>query len=144
MVHSNNATSLVIASEGDKLKAYQDGNGIWTIGYGHTGSFAAPGTTITEAQAVTLLNGDLAITDHALARLVKVTVNQNQWDALESFVFNIGQGHFGSSTCLAKLNAGDTTGAAAHILDWNKVAGQVSKGLDTRRHKEQALFCEAA
>ena len=143
MVHTNKATSLVMSCEGDKLTSYKDSNGINTIGYGHTGSFATLGNVITQAQAETLLSGDLAITDHELAALVKVPTNQNQWDALVCFVYNIGSGHFKSSTCYAKLNAGDYKGAAEHILDWNKAGGAICKGLVTRRAKEKLLFEEA-
>lgn len=140
MIHSYKATDLVMGSEGCDLTTYPDGNKILTIGYGHTGSFATEGNTISKEQAITLLNGDMAMTDQAVNRLVRVRINQNQFDALVSLTFNIGQGHFSTSSCLSLLNKGDYSGAAEHILLWNKVAGKVSDGLVTRRLKEKALF----
>jgi GH24 family phage-related lysozyme (muramidase) len=75
--------------------------------------------------------------------MVRVEVTQNQYDALVSFVYNIGAYHFLFSTCLKDLNAGDLEGAANGILLWNKVAGKVSAGLVRRRAAEKALFEEA-
>jgi lysozyme len=143
MTHSFTCTSLVASSEGCKLTAYLDGNNIPTIGFGHTGKDVHIGLTITLSEATAFLNQDLSMTDVAVTRLVRVGLNQNQFDALVSFVFNIGQGHFNSSTCLKMLNAGKYLEAASHILDWNKVAGKVSSGLMTRRLKERVLFLSA-
>lgn len=143
MEHSLKAISLIQSCEGCKLTTYADQGGLNTIGYGHTGSFATPGNTITQEQAVTLLNGDIAITDHAVTRLVKVALNQPQFDALVSLTFNIGQGNFANSTVLKLLNLGHTTLACAHFMDWVKAAGVTDQGLVNRRKKEQALFMEA-
>jgi lysozyme len=140
MIHSENATKLVETFEGCRLVAYQDGNGIWTIGYGHTGPTVVKGLTCTQAQAQAWLDGDLATADAAIARLVTVTLTQNQWDALVSLVFNIGQGKFARSTVLRQLNQGYPLQASIAIAMWNKVAGQASRGLAVRRAAEQQLF----
>lgn len=140
MTHSANATKLVKTYEGCSLQAYKDGNGIWTIGYGHTGSAVVQGLSCTQAEAQAWLDQDLATADAAIARLVKSALNQNQHDALVSLVYNIGQGDFAKSTTLRELNQGNAVGACAAIGMWNKVAGQVSRGLSTRRAAEQALF----
>jgi lysozyme len=140
MKHSANATRLVAGFEGCALKAYQDGNGIWTIGYGHTGPGAGPGLTCTQEQAEAWLDEDLRTADTAIAQLVKMALTQNQWDALTSFVFNIGQGHFATSTCLRQLNQGNAVGACQAMGMWNKVDGAVSRGLSVRRAAEQKLF----
>jgi lysozyme len=144
MIHSAKATQLVERFESCRLIAYLDGNGIWTIGWGHTGPAVVEGLTCTQAQADAWQDEDLATADAAIARLVKVALNQNQWDGLASFVYNIGQGHFETSTTLRELNQGNTAGACVAIAMWNKVAGKVSRGLVIRRAAEQALFKEAA
>jgi lysozyme len=142
MTHSQAASDLVKQFEGRRLTAYQDGNGIWTIADGHTGG-VKEGDTCTQEQADIWLNEDLAIVDRALNKLVRVELTQNQYDALVSFVYNIGAYHFMFSTCLKDLNDGDLEGAANGILLWNKVAGKVSEGLVRRRAAEKALFEEA-
>jgi lysozyme len=151
MKHTKNATDIITVSEGLKLTAYQDQNKIWTIGYGHTGSHTAPGTVITQEQALSLLDDDVSMTEKAINSLVTVPLNQNQFDALVSFVFNIGSGHFAGSikhgmkpsTTFVKLQQSDYKGAADAILFWNKAGGKVAGGLVTRRAKERELFLRA-
>jgi lysozyme len=72
--------------------------------------------------------------------LVDIALNQNQFDALASFVFNVGRGSFADSTLLKLLNARDIPGAAAQILEWDHTNGVVNLGLVRRRRAEQALF----
>lgn len=144
MMHSENATRLVETFEGCRLTAYRDDNGIWTIGYGHTGKYVTSVSACSQYQAEKWLDEDLVAADRALAWLVKAPVNQNEYDALVSLVFNIGQGNFASSTCLRELNQGNMDAACAAIGMWNKVAGQVSPGLVRRREAEQALFAQEA
>lgn len=143
MKHSEKATSLVMEFEGFSAVAYQDGNDIWTIGFGHTGG-VHPHDTCTLLQAQQWLDADLLVADDAIARLVAVPITQNQWDALTSFVYNIGQGNFSHSTAHTRINQGDLTGACEAIGMWNKVAHEVSAGLNRRRQAEQKLFSEAA
>jgi lysozyme len=114
-------------------------NDVWTIGWGHTKT-AKPGMTITEAEAERLLRVDLDWVEAAIANLVKVPLTQNQYDALASFMFNIGRTQFDTSTMLKLLNAEDYEGAAAQFPRWNKQKGKVLKGLTKRRNQEQQLF----
>lgn len=144
MTHSERATALVEEFEGRELTAYQDGNGIWTIAYGRTGAGVVQGLTCTAAQASWWLDTDLGVADAALGRLVKVPVNQNQYDALISLVYNIGQGNFEHSSCLKALNARNYAEACRAIGMWDQVAGRVSDGLVRRRTAEQTLFMEVA
>lgn len=122
-------------------------NDVWTIGWGHTKT-AKQGMVITEAQAEQLLRQDLDWVEATIKRLVKVPLEQNQFDALASLIFNIGGANFTKSTVLRKLNAGDYKGAADAFLMWNKqkdkVTGKMIKlnGLVTRRAEERALFNE--
>lgn len=142
MNHSETCTNLVKSMEGCSFTAYQDGNGVWTLGFGHTEG-VRKGDTCTLDEAIAWLNHDLETADEAVGRLVMVPLTQNQYDALVSLCYNIGQGNFGSSTCRRLLNAGDYAGASDAILMWNKIAHQISPGLVRRRLAEQKLFLEA-
>jgi lysozyme len=134
---------LIKQFEGFRANAYQDSVGVWTIGWGHT-SGARPGQTISRETATSLLRGDLQWAVSAVNRLVKVRLAQPQFDALVSFVFNLGEGNFAKSTLLRRLNAGDFAGAADQFAVWNKAGGRVLPGLTRRRSAEAALFQRAA
>lgn len=133
--------------EGLRLKAYQDSKGIWTIGYGTIkypdGRRVRAGDTCTQAQAEQYLKNDCAWVDAALDRMVKVKTQQ-QFDALASFVYNIGETAFSTSTLRSYINEGRFNEASTQFLLWNKVTKNgvkvVEKGLDNRRKKERALF----
>ncbi|SEN18587.1 lysozyme [Pseudomonas sp. ok272] len=139
---SQKGVSLIKSFEGLRLKSYQDSVGVWTIGYGTTRGIG-PNMTITNAQAERMFSNDIARFEPELDRLVNVLLNQNQWDALISFTYNLGAANLGSSTLLRLLNAGDYTGAAAQFPRWNKAGGQVLAGLNKRRAAEQQMFLEA-
>jgi lysozyme len=126
--------------EGLELKAYQDSVGVWTIGYGHTGADVKKGLTITEEQASVLLAADVAWAVTCVNKSVKSAINQNQFDAMVDFVFNLGCAAFGQSTLLRMVNAGDFAGAAGQFLRWNKAGGKVLAGLTKRRQGEMGLF----
>ena len=138
--YSKNGLALTKQFEGCKLTAYQDSVGVWTIGYGHTGTFAVQGKTITQAFADQLLLADIAKFEAGVLKLVRAVINQNQFDALVDFSFNLGLGNLGSSTLLKKLNAGDIKGAAEEFLRWDKAGGKVLAGLTRRRKAERDLF----
>lgn len=143
MKTGSNGISLIKQFEGCRLNAYPDpatGGAPWTIGYGHTGNDVRPGMVWTQVQADSALISDLAQCERAISRLVKVTLTQNQFDAIVSFVFNVGSGNLQSSTLLRKLNSGDYRGAAEEFPRWNKAAGKVMAGLTKRRAAERELF----
>lgn len=142
--YSDNGLALTKQFEGCKLSAYQDQVGVWTIGYGHTGAGVASGLTITQDQADALLTSDIAAAATFVNQIVTVPLQQNQFDALVDFVFNLGRTRFGGSTLLKNLNTGDFAGAAAQILVWDHAGGQVVAGLLRRRQAEKALFDQAA
>lgn len=127
-------------AEGLRLTAYLDGGGVWTIGYGHTGADVRGGLTIPLSEAERLLTRDLRVAEGHVNDAVKVKLTQNQFDALVSFVYNVGGGAFRSSTLLKLLNAGDYEGAASQLPRWNKDNGKVVNGLTNRRHEERDLF----
>jgi len=136
--------AIIKASEGLETEAYPDpGNGEtgepWTIGYGHTRGVRR-GDTCSEEQATAWLREDLGTAEHAVQRLVDVPLSQGQFDALTSFVFNVGRSAFASSTLLRLLNAGDVAGAAEQFKRWNRGADGPLPGLVIRRAAERSLF----
>lgn len=136
---SEHGLNLIKHMEGLRLQAYQCSAGVWTVGYGHTADVRS-GDVIDEAQAVLFLLEDIAESENAVTCLVKVPLKQNQFDALVSFVFNLGIGNFAASTLLRKLNAGDYTGAADEFLRWVHAGGNFLPGLARRREAERSLF----
>lgn len=143
MTPSENAEKLLESFEGCVLEAYRDIRGIPTIGYGHTRGVKM-GDMITGETAGLLLLEDLDVAVDAINDAVKVPLTQNQFDALCSFVYNIGVGAFRSSTMLKRINAGDFAGAAAEFPRWKRAGAIESPGLLRRRMAEQALFMKGA
>lgn len=135
---------LISSFEDTKLKAYDDGVGVWTIGIGTTvypnGNKVKKGDVCTIDQAKSYFAHDLKRFEASVNKLVEVPLTQNQFDALVSLVYNIGQTAFSNSTLLKKLNAKDYQAAADQFLRWNKGGGKVMKGLVRRREAERALF----
>jgi lysozyme len=135
--------NLIKEFEGCELKAYTCPANICTIGYGHTRS-AKPGMSITKEKAIALLEEDLGEFESFLslwAEKNRVVLNQNEFSALVSFIYNIGPGAFTSSTAAQRLKKGDRKGAAEAMTWWNK--GDNSEelpGLVRRRAAEKTLF----
>ena len=139
---SKEGIDLIKEFESLELSAYPDpatGGEPWTIGYGHTGGVRR-GDTCTETQATDWLREDLQSAEGAVRHLVDVPLTQGQFDALASFVFNIGAAAFGDSTLLRLLNEGDAAGAAGQFKRWNRGADGVLPGLVVRRAAERDLF----
>ena len=136
---SENGFNLIKQFEGLRLEPYQDGGGVWTIGYGHTGN-AVNNPKISKRKAVELLHNDVAWAEKAISKLVDVPLNQNQYDALVSFVYNIGETQFRNSTLLRVLNRGDYKGAAKQLLRWEYDNGRKVLGLSKRRKIEKVFF----
>jgi GH24 family phage-related lysozyme (muramidase) len=131
---------IIKKHEGLRLEAYlPTPNDVWTIGYGHTHT-TKQGMKITAGQAESLLRKDILWVEKAVNKLVVVPLTQNQFDALSSIVFNIGEGAFSTSTLLRLLNSGDYEGAANQFPRWNKQKGRVLNGLTKRRQEERQLF----
>ena len=136
---SDDGLTAIKGFEGCKLKAYQDGGDVWTIGVGHTRGVKF-NDVITLETALAYLRADAQTASEAVNNLVEVSLNQNQFDALCSFVFNLGATQFSNSTLLKKLNLGDYDGAAQQILRWVYDNGKVVQGLLARRTAENKLF----
>lgn len=131
--------ALVKEFEGCELVAYRCPAGVWTIGYGSTGKHVRPGLIITPQRAEELLREDLlrfenAVADHAPG------ANDNQFDAMVCFAFNVGTEAFSTSTLLRLHKAGNFAGAAAQFARWNRASGKVLAGLTRRRAAEARLY----
>lgn len=139
MKTSENGYRLIKQSEGLKTSAYRCPAGVWTIGYGHTGN-VKEGDTCTQEQAEAWLQEDCLVAELTIGANVKVPLSQNRFDALVSFIFNLGSGNFVGSTLLKKLNVGDYAGAADEFGKWVNAGGQKLPGLIERRAAEKSLF----
>ena len=141
---SNNGLNLIKQFEGLRLNAYDDGVGVWTIGYGTikypNGTLVKKGDKITQTQADQYIANDVATFERSVNMLVNVPLTQNQFDALVSFTYNLGATNLSASTLLKKLNSKDYKGAAAEFPKWNKAGGKVMTGLVRRRKAEMELF----
>jgi lysozyme len=143
MSYSDEGLEMTKGFEGLRLEAYQDVAGVWTIGYGHTGTDVHAGMRVTEAEAEDLLRADLAGAVGCVNRGVTVRVTQGQFDALVDFCFNAGCGALVKSTLLRKVNLGDSAGAVAQFGLWVHAGGEVVAGLVRRRKAEAELFTGA-
>ncbi|WP_332604837.1 lysozyme [Acinetobacter sp. ESBL14] len=136
--------NLITSFEDLRLDAYDDGVRVWTIGFGTTiypsGVKVKKGDVCAKSQAVSFFQHDLRRFETAVNQAVKVVINQNQFDALVSLTYNIGEAAFKGSTLVKQLNAGNYKVAADQFLQWNKGGGKVLKGLVRRRAAEQELF----
>ena len=131
--------ALIKEFEGLRLKAYKCPGAVWTIGYGHTAG-VKPGMVISEAQAEEYLKADLISFERYLNGL-GLALNQNQFDALISLIYNIGIGNFQKSTLLrkARINANDNS-IMDEFLRWVYSKGRVLPGLQRRRLREMKLY----
>lgn len=130
-------------------RVYNDVAGLPTVGYGHKLTAAELANQsfkdgIDEATATRLLRADVATAVGAVNRHVSVALTPQQFDALVSFVYNVGSGNFQSSTALRTVNARDWAAVPAALAMFNKVRqnGQLvpSNGLTARRAAEAAMF----
>lgn len=147
---SKKGIDLIKSFEGGSLTAYHgkcDRAGVYTIGWGHTKG-VKPGDVITRQKAEELFNSDLEPVERTLnADLVtgrpQPLVNQNQFDALCSFVFNVGSGHYLDSTLRRKVMQGDLIGAAGEFKRWIYADHKIAPGLIHRRDAERRLFLQS-
>lgn len=130
---------LIKHFEGCSLSAYLCPAYVWTIGYGHTGD-VNEGDVITEHQAEALLTHDLKKFEGYVNELVEVPLEQNEFDALVAWTYNLGPGNLRRSTLLLRLNAGCYRDVPDEMRRWNKVDGRVLSGLVRRREAEARLW----
>jgi lysozyme len=136
---SDSTLQLIAGFEKFSPVPYRDAGG-WSIGYGY---FMGPTPTIQnmdEPTAYAYLRDKAQTAADEIKASVQVPLSQNQFDALVSFVYNVGVSAFHNSTLLKKLNAGDFAGAIDEFARWNKSQGQVLAALVSRRNAEASLF----
>ena len=139
MTTSINGFSLIKQFEGFREHAYRDVVGVWAIGYGFTAG-VQPGQHMTPAQADARLGTELLRYEDAVRRACTVAPNQNQFDALVCFAWNVGTAGMAGSTVIKAHNRGDFQSAARAFGLWNKAGGKVWPGLTRRRAAESALY----
>jgi lysozyme len=142
---SEKGAQLIADFEGFRAHPYRDAVGVWTIGYGSTKGVGPNTNPVTRTQALKRMMDEVDATYGAavdkLNTSARLSLNQNQFDALTSFVYNVGPGGIGPDTTVGKrLRAHDFDGAADALLMWNKAGGRVLAGLTRRRSAERALF----
>jgi lysozyme len=136
---SQEGIKLIKNFEGCGLEAYQDSVGVWTIGYG-TIKGVKEGDQINQDEAEHLLQEEMPEYEGYINEMVNVPLEQNQFDALCSWVFNLGPTNLQSSTLLKVLNEGKYDEVPDQIVRWNKAGGEVLAGLVKRRQAEADMF----
>lgn len=139
MKTSNKGIDLIKKYEGFRAKAYKCPAGKWTIGYGHTLNVKST-DVISLDEAEYFLKKDVEFAEKEVNRH-NLDINQNQFDALVSFVFNLGVGNFARSTLLRKIksNANDPT-IRKEFERWVYAGGKALNGLVRRRREEADLY----
>jgi lysozyme len=143
---SKKGLDLIKKFEGLKLKPYLCSAGVPTIGYGNTlyedgRKVSLKDSVITESKATELLSYSLRNLEQQVDSFCRDDINQNQFDALVSFAFNLGPYNLKSSTLLKKVNKNpkDPT-IRDEFMRWTKAGGKVLKGLVERRKAEADLY----
>lgn len=144
MKTSEDGLKLIEKFEGCCLKAYRCPANVLTIGYGHTSAAGAPevteGLVITKDQAMEILRRDIAAFERELNSMLTCKVTQHQYDALMSFMYNVGVGALRKSTLLKRVNAGQFDMVRAEFMKWTRGGGRELPGLVARRRAEADLF----
>lgn len=142
---SETGIRLIQRFESCRLVAYDDGTGVWTIGWGHTGQVdgtaVGPGMAITQEKVDLLFAQDLKRFERAVGGLLTRPATQGQFDALVSFGYNAGVGEKGlaGSTLLKRFNAGKILEAAEQFIEWI-LPPSAMRGLVRRRAAEIVRF----
>ena len=141
MTTSQAGRDLIKKYEGLRLKAYKCPAGVWTVGYGHTRGVTSS-TEISQSMADLLLQDDIRPLERHINKL-GINFRQGQFDALVSFMFNLGEGNFNKSTLKKKILAGgNDDDIATEFKKWNKAGGKVLDGLTKRREEEAELWLQ--
>ena len=138
---SDRGARLIADFEGFRSCPYRDAVGVWTIGYGSTKGVGPNSPCLTRTQALARMKREVGATYGRAVNDVGVKLNQNQFDALVSFVYNVGPGGVASTTGVgAALRRKDWNRAADELLKWDKAGGRTLEGLSRRRRAERKLF----
>jgi lysozyme len=140
---SERGLEFITEHEGEVRHTYNDvaNNCTSCIGHLHHLGPCSGRQEFSHEQCLDFLRHDVQVTVDAIKKFVTVDLNRNQFDALASFIFNVGTGNFASSTLLRKLNAGKVNQAADQFLRWVFDSNGVAQpGLENRREDERRLF----
>lgn len=137
---SDKGLDLIREYEGFSPVPYQDAAKYWTIGWGHLIKKDEKFDRITQEQGKELLKKDLEPVENTINYYTEVKLNQNQFDALCVFVYNIGTSAFIRSTLLKWLNDNRFNDIPQQFTRWNKASGRTLLGLARRRVAESQLF----
>ena len=138
---SSTMRQLIEGFEGCRLVPYQDSVGVWTIGFGHTGDDTYEGCDpISQEIADQLLSNDLKAFEDGINQMTIDATSQQQFDALVSFAYNLGESALRGSTLLRMHNSQDYNGAAGQFARWNHAGGRELPGLTRRRAAEAAVY----
>lgn len=149
MILNDRTMAEIENHEGFSATWYPDAGYGWsraTVAFGHTDAAGAPyykdnkTKKYTKAEGREILRNDLEKYAKTVREKVKVPLNENQYGALVSFTYNVGQGAFSGSTLLKKLNSGDYKSVSSELMKWTKSNGKTLKGLQNRRKAESILF----
>lgn len=136
--------AFIGTQEGLRLHAYQDAKGVWTIGYGHTSMagtpHVSPGLIISAEEATQILARDLTKFEQQVLAEVKHALNQNQFDALVSFTYNLGAGNLRDLVRDSGLNQGNVAAVPRHMTAYDRAGGHLLADLVRRRAAEAAMF----
>ena len=136
---SQEGISLIKSFEGCELSAYRCSANEPTIGYGHTAG-VSDGDTCTLEEAEEMLTEDLVEFENYVKKYVETDLEQNQFDSLVAWVYNLGPKNLSESTLLKELHAGNLEEVPRQMKRWNRAGGQVLDGLIRRREAESRLF----
>lgn len=145
MYCSQNCYNLIKEFEGCELDAYKDAAGVWTIGWGNTfyedASVVKEGDSITQERADNLFIIIVTAVAKVVNDIVLAALNQNQFDAIVSFTYNVGSGNLRKSTLIKRINVNPCdTDISFQFSRWNKSKGVVLPGLVRRRLAESNLY----
>tara|TARA_R100000781_G_scaffold80708_1_gene49794 strand:- start:261 stop:716 length:456 start_codon:yes stop_codon:yes gene_type:complete len=136
---SKEGISLIKSFEGCELESYRCSANVPTIGYGHTAN-VSDGDTCTLEEAETMLSEDLEEFENYVKKYVESDLEQNEFDALVAWTYNLGPANLKESTMLQELNAGNFEEVPRQMKRWNRAGGEVLDGLIRRREAESLLF----
>tara|TARA_R100000781_G_scaffold112477_1_gene79730 strand:- start:436 stop:927 length:492 start_codon:yes stop_codon:yes gene_type:complete len=140
---SEEGKSLIKKFEGCELKAYKCPAGKWTIGFGHVKN-VKEGDEWSQSHAEHMLDVELEEYEGYINDMVDMQLNQNQFDALVAWIYNLGPSNFRTSTLRKKLTPETISEVPYEIKRWNKANGKTLDGLIRRREAESLLFQKKA
>ena len=136
---SEDGLELIKKFEGCETTAYQDSVGVWTIGFGHTKG-VEEGQTCSTEDAESMLANEMDEYEGYINNMVKVDLQQHEFDALVAWVYNLGPTNLGESTMLKVLNGGQFDRVPEEMNRWTRAGGKILEGLVRRRQAESLMF----